>query len=146
MYVPPEALSAVCQQCSEGGCSLDLGGLAKSVDLIDLNQLKAKLRVSGSISDCAILWKNKQIFSIVELKGGQAKFPVAKVVEQIQLSLNLMDSIAADQHIHDFYPILMYRGPDPTRALNGKLVTFRGTPRRIIPRKCGEKLNSIRVR
>ena len=55
-----------------------------------------------------------------------------------------MDDLASDQHVTDFYPILMYRGHYPTKALQGKLIEFRGQKRRLIPMACGSRLTSIR--
>ena len=146
MYVPPEARNAICDSCTEGDCSLDLAGLTESVAVVNLDRLNNITRNSGERADCAILWNEKQIFAIVELKGGQTDVTIDKVVRQLQGSVNKLDSLIFDQHVHDFYPILMYKGRDPTRSLGGKLIKFRGIPRRIIPRKCGEKLSSIPVR
>ena len=68
---------------------------------------------------------------------------VKKIVHQIQGGLNMLNSITQDQRVHDFYPILMYRGKDPTRSLRGRTVSFRGIKRKIIPRECGAKLSSV---
>ena len=79
----------------------------------------------------------------MELKGGLTDVTIKKMVEQIQGSLDMLEEIAWDQDAHDFYPILMYHGKDPTRALKGQLVVFRGIKRKIIPRECGARLSSI---
>ena len=146
MYVPPQALDAVCDSCSEEGCSLDFTGLTQSVKVVNLNRLQNTIRVPGERADCAVLWNEKQIFAIVELKGGQTDVTINKVVRQLQGSVNTLNSLISDQQVHDFYPILMYKGRDPTRSLRGKLIRFRGITRKIIPRECGEKLSSIPVR
>ena len=143
MYVPPQALSSECDSCAEGGCHVDLTGLRNQVSIINLDSLKSALRRSGRISDCAILWNDHQIFAVVELKGGRAGITVDRVVEQLQESLKAIDSITLDQDVHDFYPLLMYRGPDPTRSLRGKRVAFRGIERGIIPRTCGSLLRDV---
>lgn len=143
MFVPSQALRAVCASCCENNCHLELAGLSRSVNVLDLNRLKQTLRIKGRISDCAVLWNEKQIFAIVELKGGQAAITIDRVVAQIQGGLDALDGITWDQHVHDFYPILMYHGKDPTPALRGQLVVFRGTKRRIIPKECGSRLSSV---
>ena len=96
------------------------------------------------MADCAILWKQKQIFAIVELKGGQTKAKVKEVVGQIQGGLDAISHFAWDQDIHDFFPILMYRGPDPTFAFEGSGVEFHGQRRRIIIRACASHISSIK--
>ena len=143
MYIPPQALSCQCESCCEGNCSINLGGRAKTIRVLNLDCLKTATKEKGRISDCAILWREKEIFTIVELKGGQNKVTIDKAVEQIQAGVNLIDSLTKDQHVADFFPVLMYRGPDPTKALHGKLVVCRGIKRKVIPRKCGAKLSSI---
>lgn len=144
MYVPPQALGCICEACCEGACHIDLTGRARVVHVLDLNCVKNAARRKGRISDCAILWKEKEIFAIVELKGGQSATNVNLVVLQIQAGVRMLDNLAKDQHVTDFYPILMYRGRDPTRSLRSRLVEFRGQKRRIIPMECGSRLSSIR--
>lgn len=141
MYVPPQALSARCDSCAEGNCYLDITRAAKAVNIINLNNLNKVLRRKGKRSDCAILWKSRNIFAVVELKGGQAGIPTEKVVEQLQESLDTIDSIVKDQHVIDYFPILLYRSKDPTTAFRGKRVRFRGQEKRIILGICGSRLN-----
>ena len=143
MYIPPQALSCESKSCCEGNCSIDLVGKSKAVRILNLDRLKKVTKKTGRISDCAILWMEKDIFTIVELKGGQSKVTIDKAVEQIQAGANLIDSLTKDQHIADFFPVLMYQGPDPTKALGGKIVECRGIKRKVIPRKCGEKISTI---
>ena len=143
MYVPPQAIQCQCDSCCEGDCSISLIGKAKAIHIVDLDCLKRATKRQGRMSDCAIFWKAKNFFAVVELKGGQTKITIDKAVEQIQAGVDLVDGLTKDQHIADFFPILMYRGPDPTRALGGKLIECRGIKRKVIARKCGEKLSSI---
>ena len=140
MYVPPQALSSVCDSCAENNCCLDLTGERTNIRVVNLDDLNSALHGSGSISDCAILWHEREVFAIVELKGGQSSITADRVVEQIQGSLNMIDSLTEDQHVADYFPILLYRGKDPTTSLRGKLVQFRGQPRRIILGSCGVRL------
>ena len=142
MYVPPQALNCRCDSCSEGDCSIDLTGMARNVDILNLDCLKNVTRRKGRISDCAILWRERGIFAIVELKGGR-DLVIDRLVEQIQEGVNSIDSLAQDQHLEDFYPILMYKGRDPTTALRGKLVEIRGIKRKVIPLECGARLSAI---
>ena len=104
--------------------------------------VKVAVRHAGKIADCAILWKNKDLFAVVELKGGH-RISASHVAQQIQGGVCLVDKLAGSQQIADFYPVLMYRGPDPTRALRGKLIEFRGLKRSIIPKRCGSRLSDI---
>lgn len=143
MFIPPELLDCECDSCCEGSCSIDLTGRTQDIYVLDLNCVKIRAQIPGRISDCAILWKNRQIFAVIELKGGHTQTNVKQVVDQIQAGIDAIASLTWDQHLHDFYPILMYRGPDPSRALRGKLVKFRGQKRRIIPRSCGSRLRDI---
>ena len=112
--------------------------------MLNLNCVRNVIRTRGRIADCALLWKEREIFAIVELKGGETSVTVDIVVQQIQAGIGIMDRLSSDQHVSDFYPILMYRGRDPTRALWSRLVEFRGQRRRIIPMKCGSRISSIR--
>ena len=136
-------MSCPCDTCCEGGCSIDLTGRSKIIHVLDLNCVQKKLRIGGEIADCAILWKEKNIFAIVELKGGLTKVSIDKVARQIQGGLNALNSVMFDQKVEDIFPIFMYAGRDPTSALKGKLVGIRGITRRIIPLKCGKRLSSI---
>ena len=142
MYVPPQALNCTCDSCSEGGCSIDLTGTSNYVHVLNLDCLKNVTRREGRTSDCAILWRERGVFAIVELKGGQNTV-IDRLVEQIQEGVNSMDSLAQDQHLEDFYPILMYNGRDPTTALRDKIVEIRGIRRRVIPLECGSRLSAI---
>ena len=143
MYVPPQALGCVCDSCSEGNCSIDLTGRARNVRVLNLDCVRAATRSTGRIADCAILWNDREIFAVVELKGGQSGVNVNLVVRQIQAGVSMMERLAEDQHVADFYPILMYRGRDPTKALGSSLIEFRGQRRRIILMECGSRLRSI---
>ena len=116
MYVPPQALDCTCASCSEGNCSIDLAGTINYVHVLNLDCLKSVTHRKGRISDCAILWRERGIFAIVELKGGRQDAVIDRLVKQIQSGLDIIDSLAPDQHLEDFYPILMYRGEDPTTA------------------------------
>ena len=144
MYVPPQALGCVRGLCCEGNCHIDLTGRATAVHVLNLDCVRKTVRGRGRIADCALLWKEKEIFAVVELKGGETSVTVDIVVQQIQAGIHMMDQLSSDQHVTDFYPILMYRGRNPTRALRRKLVEFRGQKRRIIPLKCGSLLRGIR--
>lgn len=144
MYVPPQTLGCVCDLCSEGNCSIDLTGRTRIVQVLNLDCVRTATRSTGRIADCAILWNDREIFSVVELKGGQSALNVGLVVQQIQAGVSMIDRLAEDQHVADFYPILMYRGRDPTRALRSSRIAFRGQIRRIIPMECGSRLSSIR--
>ena len=112
--------------------------------VLNLDCLSKAVRHKGRISDCAILWKEKELFAVVELKGGQSAIDAKRVVEQIQAGVRLVDNLASDQRIVDFYPILMYGGPDPTRTLRDRIIEFRGQKRHVIPMECGSRLTSIR--
>ena len=68
---------------------------------------------------------------------------IDRLVKQIQAGVDIIDSLGEDQHFEDFYPILMYRGRDPTKALRGKVVETRGIKRRVIFLKCGARLSEI---
>lgn len=144
MYIPPQALGSVQDRCCEDNCQLDLTGRTKFVNVLNLDCVKRAVRKTGRIADCAILWKEREIFAIVELKGGQTSVTVDRVVQQIQGGIRILDQLSTDQKVTDFFPILMYRGRDPTKALRSRLVVFRGQRRRIIPMKCGARLSSIR--
>ena len=143
MYIPPQILGCSCDACCEAGCSIDLTGRSKIIHVLDLNCVRTARRLGGKIADCAFLWKEKNIFAIVELKGGLTKVSIDKVTKQIQGGINALNDLMGDQKIEDIYPIYMYAGKDPTAALKGKLVGVRGITRRIIPLKCGERLSSI---
>ena len=144
MYVPPQVLGCVRGSCCEGNCHLDLTGRTRVVHVLNLNCVKNAVRRKGRIADCAILWKEREIFAVVELKGGATSVTIDIVVQQIQAGIRIVDQLSSDQHVADFYPVLMYRGRDPTRALRSRLVELRGQKRRIIPLKCGSRLSSIR--
>ena len=47
MFIPPQALPAVRNCCCEGNCDLELAGMAKSVDIVNLNRLKTALKRKG---------------------------------------------------------------------------------------------------
>ena len=143
MYVPPQALRCIRDSCSEGNCSIDLTGRKKALHVLNLDCLSKVMRHKGRISDCAILWKEKELFAVVELKGGQSAIDAKRVVEQIQAGVRMVDDLAHDQHVADFYPILMYGGPDPTRTLRDRLIEFRGQKRHVIPMECGSLLTGI---
>ena len=117
VYVPPQALGCICDACCEGRCHIDLTGRTKVVHVLNLNCVKNAARRKGRISDCAILWKGREIFAVVELKGGDTAVKIDIAVQQIQAGVRAMGDLVWDQHVTDFYPILMYRGRDPTRAL-----------------------------
>ena len=142
MDVPPQALNCRCDSCSEGGCSIDLTGTARNVHVLNLDCLKNVTRRVGRTADCAILWKERGVFAIVELKGGQNTV-IDRLVEQIQEGVNSIDSLTQDQRLEDFYPVLMYKGKDPTAALRDKRVKIRGIERRVIPLECGSRLTAI---
>ena len=142
MYVPPQSLGCICDSCSAGNCSIDLKGKAKDVHVVNLDCLKNATKTKGQITDCAILGRQRGVFAVVELKGGQ-NIVINKLVEQIQAGVNLMDSLSQDQHVEEFYPILMYRGKDPATALRDKLVEIRGLKRRVIPLECGSLLSKV---
>ena len=142
MYVPPQALNCESDSCSEAGCGVDLTGAARYVHVLNLDCLRQTTRRSGRIADCAILWKERGVFAIVELKGGQDTI-IDRLVEQIQEGVNSIDSLTEEQHLEDFYPILMYKGRDPTAALRGKIVEIQGIKRRVIPLECGSRLSAI---
>ena len=91
----------------------------KTVHVLNLNCVKIAVRREGRISDCAILWKGREIFAVVELKGGDTAVKIDIAVQQIQAGVRLVGDLVWDQHVTDFFPILMYRRRDPTRALNG---------------------------
>ncbi len=110
--------------------------------MVNLDCLRKATKSKGRIADCAILWRGRGVFAIVELKGGQ-NIVIGKLVEQIQEGVNIIDRLAQDERVEDFYPILMYRGKDPTTALRGNLVEIRGLKRKVIPLKCGAPLNAI---
>ena len=144
MYVPPQALRCIRNSCSEGNCSIDLTGLAGIVHVLSLDCVRTAIRGAGRIADCAILWKEKELFAVVELKGGLSAVNANLVVRQIQAGVRVMGHLASDQHVADFYPILMYRGHYPYKALQGELIEFRGQKRRLIPMECGSRLSSVR--
>ena len=121
---------------------MDLTGLTKQVHVLEFNKVKRVLKRPGRISDCAVLWKDKDIFAVIELKGGHTDVTIDKAVEQIQEGLDTIDAITKDQHVADYFPLLLYRGKDPTSALRGKNVEFRGIPRKVIPRECGSRLSA----
>ena len=142
MYVPPQALNCIRDSCGEAGCRVDLIGATQYVHVLNLDCLRQATRRRGRIADCAILWKESGVFAIVELKGGQDTI-IDRLVEQIQEGVNSIDSLTQDQHLEDFYPILMYKGRDPTAALRGKIVEIQGIKRRVIPLECGSRLSAI---
>ena len=144
MYVPPQVIGCIHDKCCEGRCHIDLIGRIRSIHVLNLNCVRNVIHARGRIADCALLWKEREIFAIVELKGGETSVTVDIVVQQIQTGIRIMDRLSSDQHVSDFYPILMYRGRDPTRALRSRLVEFRGQRRRIIPMKCGSRISNIR--
>ena len=109
-----------------------------------MDNLKTALRLEGDICDCAVLWKERQTIAAIELKGGKANVNVAKAVRQLQQGLNLLNKLLVDQPVGEFFPILLYdANRDPTRALAGKLVEFRGEKRRIMAEPCGIRLAQI---
>ena len=143
MYVPPQALSCICSACSEGNCYIDLRGRSKITHVLNLTCLKGRMRRAGNIADCAILWKGRSIFSVIELKGGLSHVGASLVAKQIQAGVDLIAELICDQHVTDFFPILLYRGRDPTTSMRRKLIVFRGQKRRIIIRPCGTRLGSV---
>ena len=68
MYVPPQAIPCQCDICCENNCSLDLTGIKNQVAVVGLDCVKKFRRSPGRIADCAIIWKNEDMFAIVELK------------------------------------------------------------------------------
>ena len=144
MFIPPEFVDCECDSCCEGNCSIDLTGRTNDVHILNLNCVRSRGKLSGPIADCVILYKQLGVFAIVELKGGQTKAIVKEVVGQIQGGLDAMTTFAWDQHIKDFFPILMYKGPDPTSAFASSRVKFRGQLRRIIFRPCGSPVSGIK--
>ena len=111
--------------------------------MLNLDCVRTAIRSTGRIADCAILWKEKALLAVVELKGGLSAVNAVRVVQQIQAGVRVMSDLAGDQHVADFYPILMYRGHYPYKALQGMLIEFRGRKRRLIPLTCGSRLSSV---
>ena len=143
MYVPPSLLGCECCSCSEAGCSLDLTGLGSEIHILSMNRLKQAVRARGQICDCGILWVDRNRIAAVELKGGHS-LNIAVLVRQLQGGLNLLDRVLDEQSVGEFIPILLYQGRrDPTAALAGRFVEFRGEKRRIVARKCGSKMSAI---
>lgn len=140
MYIPPQALPCVCSTCTEDGVTLDLTGISNGVHVINLDCLKQEIRLSGNIADCAVLLKNRGMFAIIELKGGQDR---SKVEDQVNGGLRAIDQTTADQHLEDFFPIFVYTGRDPTAAFRGMRFELRGITRRIIPRSSTSQLLQI---
>lgn len=123
---------------------MDLTGRAKAVHVLNLDCVRAAVKRTGRIADCAILWKDRGLFAIVELKGGRNAVDASLVAQQIQSGVDVVGSLVNDQHVSDFYPILMYRGPKPSRNLRHRLIEFRGQKRHIILMACGSRLTGIR--
>ena len=144
MYVPPQAVPCQCTECYENNCDINLRGMTHELYIIGLNCLKKIRRQPGNIADCAILWKNQDVFAIVELKGGQVPSP--KAVSQIQGGVDLMMPLFIKQKVHQLYPILMYKGKDPTHVFATERISFRGEKRRIIVAECGTRLEDILVK
>ena len=142
MDVPDKVSRCKCDSCAEGGCELDLTGLASKTDVLDMNCLKQALRRRGRICDCGVIWRSENKLAAVELKGGQ-NLAISKAVEQIQEGLNALDAMLESQSVGSFYPILLYQGHDPTASLANRRVYFRGTPRLVLAHPCGTKLNAI---
>jgi hypothetical protein len=140
MYVPPQAVPCICTSCSESSVTLQLTGIDKNVDVINLDCLKEKTNQAGNIADCAILLKQRDMFAIVELKGGQDR---DKVERQVYGGLNIIDQLTHDQHLQDFFPIFIYKGRDPTTAFRSMRFELRGISRRIIPRRSDSQLVDI---
>lgn len=141
MYVPPQAISCQCDHCCENQCSLDLAGIKSQVAVVELNGVRKITRASGNIADCAIIWKNEDVFAIVELKGGQIASP--KAVDQIQGAVNVMMDLFKKQTVKQLYPILLYNGKDPTNTFANERIDFNHEKRRIILAECGTRLETI---
>lgn len=143
MYVPAELEKCRSAGCSEGGCSLDLAGVAGDVEVLSVNCLKGILRHRGRVCDCAVLWKASHRIAAVELKGGQSA-SVKILVEQLQGGLKLLEKVLKGQVVSEFFPVLLYSGKkNPTSALANRRVSFRGQQHRIIVQPCGARLVSI---
>ena len=140
MYVPPMALQCVRAECAESGVSLGLAGMTSNVHTINLDCLKQVMRRPGAISDCAILLQNRGMFAVVELKGAQDR---SKVESQVEAGINMIDQMTQDQHLEEFFPIVIYTGRDPTAAFRGTQFEIRGIKRRIIPRFSGSRFLDI---
>lgn len=140
MFIPPQILDCMAESCEYGGCSANLTGLDAQIEVLNLDCVSAAIRHKGAICDCALLWTNKNIFAVIELKGGQNPV-IKKLVRQIQGDLNAIAGLVSDQQVEAFYPILLYHGKrDPTASLRGMNVKFRNTSKRPISLKCGERI------
>ncbi len=141
--IPANVETCVCTECEGSGCHVDLAGLARDVDVLDMDCVKRVNRTTGRICDCAILWRSRRLVAATELKGGQ-DISIQRLVEQIQGGCNAISDLLNGQTVEDFYPIRMYSGKrDPRRALQGKRVMFRGQPRRVMVAPCGSRLSTI---
>ena len=141
MDIPANIRQCLCKDCSEGGCSLDLTGIADDVDVLWMDCLKRVLRFGGRICDCGVLWKAGGRIAAIELKGGQKSVSVERLVQQLQGGLNILKGILHGQRVSEVLPVLLYSGRrDPAPFLTKSRVRFRGQPRRIIVRPCGARL------
>ena len=144
MNVPPTLLNCISTSCCEGDCGCAVSSLRAQVNILDMNCAKGVVKKRGRICDCGILWKVHPRFAVVELKGGRGDLDLAKLVEQLQGGLDLLEKQLVGQDVDDFFPILLYRGKnDPTAALRNRIVKFRTLTRNVIAKPCGTDLRKV---
>ena len=55
----------------------------------------------------------------------------------------MMMELFVKQNVKQLYPIVMYKGKDPTRTFEDKRINFKSEKRRIILARCGTRLDWI---
>ncbi len=111
-----------------------------SISVLSMNCVRRTLRAKGRTADFAVLSNSSRWVAMIELKGGQ-NLKIGQIVEQIQNGLDMLVNGLGDQIVDEFFPILVHHSDrDPRRTLSGRMITLRGTQRRIIVAECGDRL------
>jgi hypothetical protein len=135
--------SAVVQECSERGCSLDLAGLSNIVVLKG-----ERIHSDRKMCDCVIFAEKgrRAIICVVELKSrfADAEEVVEKLGNGLKASLEILGECCKAPN-PSLYPIVLakgWRGPEH-RILRSRRVELMGKRHRIILGRCGASLSRI---
>ena len=142
MNIKEASARCACACCSDQGCKLLLKGLQSPYVILNLECLRDAERVGGHVCDRGVLLgDDKFTIVVIEFKGGQVH-DLKLAIEQLQNGLHLLEGLV-DKPVQDVYPILVYRGQDPTPALVGRKVSFKSFQRSVTPFVCGSNLANI---
>lgn len=133
---------------SERGCKVNVAMNGLSLVTVGGSKYqKANPSYQGKLADRIIFgdWHRRGFICAVELKSGNIGH-ISDLKDQLQGALDVAAELLENIPVQDWYPVVLHgRGISTTRlaAINKARVTFRGTQRRIITRRCGASLTEI---